>query len=224
MNLRPLFLTTFALAAVLLSAAAHTHKLEAVDKLPEGLAKPIADQLDPAGQQVVGANGAVVTVWLAKGVEVKADFKPSLSVKYPFAPGQLIGAIRVAESGGATDFRGQEIAAGVYTLRYGQQPQDGNHLGTSELADFLLALPADEDKDAKPITSFDDLSEKSAKSAGSTHPAIFSLLPAEKGGKASLTHDEGSEFWILNLTASGKAGGKAVEVPIRMVVIGVSEG
>ena len=41
-----------------------------------------------------------------------------------------------------TDFRGQEIKKGVYTLRYGQQPEDGNHIGTSELADFLLAIPA----------------------------------------------------------------------------------
>ena len=223
MKLRPVFYVTFAVCAALLAAAAPTHKLQSVEKAPEGLAKPIAALLDSSGQQVVGPDGALSTFWLVKDVAVKPDFKPSLSVKYPFTPGQLVGAMQVAAGALVTDFRGQEIPAGVYTLRYGQQPQDGNHIGTSELSDFLLAIPAGVDKNPQPVTSSDDLSAESAKSAGATHPAIFSLLPAEKGVQPSLTHDEDTGFWILNLKATGKADGKGVEVPIRLVVIGKSD-
>ena len=145
---------------------------------------------------------------------IRDKFKPTLSVKYPFTAGQLVGLLQVHAKTGYTDFRGQELKPGVYTLRYGQQPEDGNHVGTSELADFLLALPAKVDQDPKPIFGFEDLSSKSAKSAGATHPAIFSMVP---GGKkpiktAAVTHDEDHGFWILNVPAPAKTKAKTKAV------------
>ena len=87
-----------------------------------------------------------------------------------------------------------------------------------------MAIPASHDATANSIDDFDELSSKSAESAGSTHPAIFSLLPAGKSAtKASLTHDEDTEFWILNVTAVGVDGRKEVKVPVRLVAIGESE-
>ena len=54
--------------------------------------------------------------------------------------------------------------------------------------------------------------------------AIFTLLPSEKPPKqASLEHDEAREFWILNVAATGVAKEKKVDVPIRLVVLGLSE-
>lgn len=225
MSLRPVFFLTFACCAGLLAAAEPSHKLDAVKELPEGLSPKIAAELDPQGHRVSGPDGPVAEVWLAKSVAVKPGFKPSLNVKYPFTPGQLIGALRVPEGTTFTDFRGQEIKPGVYTLRYGQQPQDGNHIGTSELADFLLALPAKADTELKPIADADALSQKSAEAAGSTHPAIFSLLPAEdgQGAKTSLEHVEEREYWIVQMSVSGAAGDEQVKVPLRLVVIGRSE-
>ncbi|HUG90680.1 MAG TPA: hypothetical protein VML55_07605, partial [Planctomycetaceae bacterium] len=145
MTLRPVFFLTFACCAGLLVASEPTHKLEAVKELPKGLSAKVAAEFSPQGHRVVGPDGPVAELWLAKSAAVKPGFKPTLNVKYPFTPGQLIGALRVLEGTTFTDFRGQEITPGLYTLRYGQQPQDGNHIGTSDLADFLLALPAESD-------------------------------------------------------------------------------
>lgn len=224
MNLRPLFLVTFALSAGLLAAAEPSHKLAAVKGAPDGLSEKIAGLLNPAGQRVMGPDGPVADVWLAKPLAVKEKFSATFNVKYPFTPGQIVGALRVPEKSKFTDFRGQQIKPGVYTLRYGQQPEDGNHIGTSELADFLLAVPAKTDTDPKPIGDFDKLSMMSAKAAGTTHPAIFSLLPAEKKPeKPGLAHNEDREFWILEITAEGKAKDKKMPVPVRLVVIGRSE-
>ena len=132
-----------------------------------------------------------------------------------------MGVLQVNGKDGYTDFRGQELKAGVYTLRYGQQPEDGNHVGTSDLADFLLALPAKMDVDPKPIFGFDELSMRSAKSAGATHPAIFSMLPSEKPIKvASVTHDDDHDFWILNVQAAAKTKTKAAKVNLRFIAIG----
>ncbi len=197
-------------------------KLTPVDKLPEGLSDKVAAAVAGPGQQLVTDDGAVCTVWLAKEIAARADFKPSLNVKYPFQTGHLLGVLRVDKGAEYTDFRGTEVAAGVYTLRYGQQPVDGNHVGTSELHDFVLAIPAKSDADPAPVKSVEALVKLSTQATGSNHPAIFSLLPPAAGDKApSVIHDESKEFWILSL-AAGIAGGKTV--PVRVVVVGVSEG
>jgi hypothetical protein len=221
MRRRPLLLVLFACCVLVFGAAADSsHKLKTTDAAPKGVSDAITKQLGPTGYQVSGPDGALVTVWFAKGVDVKADFKPNFMVKYPFKEGQLVGALVVPEGVTYTDFRGQEIAPGAYTLRYGQQPMDGNHIGTSETADFLLALPAKEDTKPEPIAMKDTLNEKSADAAGSTHPAIFSLQPNPKPGQAKLTHNEDRDYWILEAEVGAKGEKK---VPVQMVVVGQSD-
>jgi hypothetical protein len=205
--------------------AAEDGQLSVVEKAPAGLADKVAAALNPSGHQVAAAGDTIGTVWLVKQVQAKADFKPTLSVKYPLTPGQLVGAIEVVKKSEFTDFRGQDVAAGVYTLRYGQQPVDGNHVGTSDLADFLLAIPAKLDTDPALLKMPEAMHKLSAKTSGSNHPAIFSLLPPKPDEKTpALTHDTGKHFWILSLTANGKSGDAAVKVPLRVVIVGVSEG
>ena len=121
------------------SLVAADGKLVPVDKVPAGISEKVASALNPAGQQVVIDGKTTCTVWLVKDLPVKADFKPTLAIKYPLTQGQLIGVMEVVKKSEFTDFRGQDVAVGVYTLRDGQQPVDGNHVGTSALSDFLLA-------------------------------------------------------------------------------------
>ncbi|MDA0588421.1 MAG: hypothetical protein O2820_15995 [Planctomycetota bacterium] len=205
---------------------ADDHKLSAVKKGPEGLSPAIEKLLDTNGHQISGPDGPVVEVWLLKGIEVKEKFKPSALQQYPLIPGQLLGAMRISKAADDyTDFRGQQMSAGTYTLRYGLQPQDGNHVGTSDTYDFILALPAKTDVKTTPIKDFRELAEISAKAAGSTHPAIFSLLDPKTASKeAKLTQDDFTEHWILSLQSQAKAKDKAVDLKIRLVVVGKSEG
>ena len=44
------------------------------------------------------------------------------------------------------DYRDQPIAKGVYTMRYGLQPVNGDHLGVSTYRDYSLLLPAAKDR------------------------------------------------------------------------------
>ena len=53
--------------------------------------------------------------------------------------------IRLPERG--ADRRGQTIKPGVYTLRYGNYPQNGDHQGVEPQRDFLVLSPVAEDKD-----------------------------------------------------------------------------
>ncbi len=53
---------------------------------------------------------------------------------------------------GMSDYRGQSLPPGVYTLRYQLLPQDGNHMGVAPNPDFLLASPAA--SDSRPEQSY----------------------------------------------------------------------
>ena len=224
MSFRAVFFSGVLFASASAFAAEATHKLVEVGKLPEGVSKDVAAKINAKGMSLTGPSGPVCDLWLAKELAIKDNFKPTLAVKYPFTPGQLIGVLKVSAKSGYTDFRGQEMKPGVFTLRYGQQPEDGNHIGTSELADFLLALPAKKDTDPKTIAGFDKLAQRSAGSVGSTHPAIFSLLPTKAANKKStVQHDEDHEFWIIDTSVVGKLKDKTQAIALRMIAIGKAE-
>lgn len=197
-------------------------KVEEVEASPEGIAAPILEKLSPTCYRVSGENGVICELWLAKEVAVKADFKATLNIKYPFSFGQLMGAIRLPTEGAATDFKGQELPTGTFTLRYGLQPQDGNHLGTSDVSDFLLACVAEEDKTPETVADKKALFEMSATAAGTTHPAIFLLVPPQgkPAEKSTLEHNEEKELWILDTSVTD---GKQRQ-PLRLVVSGQAEG
>lgn len=212
------------LAAVSISftaALGDDYTLEKTEALPKKLPTSLTDQVQTGGYKVIGPRRDLCEIWLLKNVAGQDDFTPSLAVKYPFTPGQLIGVIEVPRRSGLSDFKGQEIERGLYALRYGQQPMDGNHIGTSDTADFLLATPMDDDDDPAPIADLDAFFVRSAEAAGTTHPAIFSLLPVEsEAPEPGLTHDEDNEFWILQLSAT--SGDK--QVPMRLILVGESSG
>lgn len=210
---------SLALSAVLFGGA-DDKTLATAAQPPAGVAPAIAGILNPQGYRVQGGDGTVCEVWLLKELPVKPKFKASLNVKYPLATGQLVGVIRVGDKGEYTDFRGQPVKPGVYTLRYGQQPQDGNHIGTSELADFLVAIPASMDTGVTPIVPPTKLHKASAKSVGGNHPAIFSLLPAESAIESANLSKEENDRWVLGVPAHGVQNGKKIPLSLRIVVIG----
>ncbi len=212
-----LIVTGFGLAAT----RADDRKLEAIDTLPEGLPEGLQKALSAKGQRVSGPDGPAIEIWFTKSLPVIEGFQPSLNVKYPLTSGQFVGVLRVAPDAELTDFRDQELEEDhLYVLRYAHQPADGNHIGTSETFDFLLLTPAPDDDNAATIENVEKLQELSAAASGTTHPAILSLLPADDAPpkSATLTHDAGRDFWILQ-TSVGEQ-----HLPLKLVVIGVSAG
>ena len=204
-------------------ALADDFTLEPVDEAPDDLTAEVAELIDPAGHKIIGPRRDYCEIWLLKELAVAEDFEPELTIQYPLTPGQLVGVMRVPRRSDIADFRGQELDDGVYTLRYGQQPMDGNHIGTSETSDFLMALPVDRDHAPAVIENVDDLNERSSEAAGSNHPAIFSLLPTgdTEIDETSLQHDEDHDFFILQVNAGTPDG---ASLPLRVIVVGESEG
>src|SRR5882762_5012164 len=65
-----------------------------------------------------------------------------------------------------SDRRGQTIKAGVYTLRYGIMPVNGDHQGAAPQRDFVLMTPAADDKDLNATPNFEALVAMSRKASG----------------------------------------------------------
>ena len=186
------------------------------DALPSGaVAADVASQLSPTSIKVVGDDKRVVCeIWPAKQWAVKADFQPSDSVLYGLEPGSLIGVLRFARKG--ADFRGQDIAAGLYTLRYADQPVDGNHVGTFATRDFLLLAPASADSSPAAVAET-DLFALSQQAAESSHPAILPLVKPEQGPTPATRHMEEQDWWTVRLAGKDTKDNKVV---LEWIVVG----
>jgi len=197
-------------------AVAEDYRVEATkDAPPAELAADIVSQLAPTGFKVLqGEKRTVCEIWVAKAWPTKADFQASDTVLYPLESGSLVGALRFARKG--ADFRGQEIPAGIYTLRYANQPVDGNHVGTFATRDFLVMSPADADQSTAPVAD-EDLFKTSAKSAESTHPAIIPLVKPADGDAPAMRQLDENEWWTVRLPGKDAKGGKLV---LELIVVG----
>jgi hypothetical protein len=153
-----------------LSAAVHAQpKVTALaEKPPADLAPAVAALLHSSGAQVV-AGAATLDFWWVQAIASEGGWSGVES-------GTLVGAVRV--TGAYKEIRGKVVKPGVYTLRYGQQPQNGDHLGISPYRDFLLISPAGIDTDPK-VLGFDGVVALSKEVIGTAHPASLSLDPPE---------------------------------------------
>ena len=208
------------LTIALSSANAQEYSVELIDAPPDAdeISEVLAEQLATKGVRVKrGTNRTTCEVWFCKQWTVDAGFKTTDERLYPFKPGQLIGLMHFRRRG--SDFRDQTMGRGWYTLRFGLQPVDGNHEGTSPTRDFLLMVAADEDS---PDTKWEteDLMKSSAKAAGSSHPAMICLQRATDGSQVAIRHDKSNDWWILHAVGKGMADDKTLNIPIDLVVIG----
>src|SRR4051812_7633536 len=109
---------------------------------PSEIAEPIRTLLDSKSLSVTGDGKVICTVWPRKEFASKADAdKAKAGLTYTdLDESTVVAAIRFPQV--YTDFRKQKIQAGVYTLRLGKQPMDGDHMGTAPYDDFCLLCPA----------------------------------------------------------------------------------
>ncbi len=194
---------SFLLAAT--AAFAQYSAQPAGDPPPEA-STTISAALNKAGTKIVAGNGsAYVEIWLRSTMPSGPNTGES-SVTLPTIPaGALLGLLRFPAKG--ADRRGQTIAPGVYTLRYGNYPVNGNHQGVAPQRDFLVLVPAALDKSTDAISDFDALMDLSRKASGAPHPAVLSFWKADADQKPGF-EKQGEKDWVL----TAKLGDTAVSV------------
>jgi hypothetical protein len=183
---------SFLLAATALFAQ---YKAQPSGDPPAEAAAPLLATLNKAGTKIVADNGSTyVEVWLRSTMPSGPNTGESSVTLPTIPPGALLGVLRFAAKG--TDRRGQNIAPGVYTLRYGNYPVNGNHQGVAPQRDFFVLVPAALDKSADAMTDFDALIDLSRKASATPHPAVLSFWKADADDKPGLAK-QGEKDWVL---------------------------
>ena len=182
---------------------------------PAELADPIKALLASGGQKAT-AGTVEISFWWVKAVPLKAGAGPAAWSQVQ--EGTLVGAVRLGAA--LDDIRGRRIKAGVYTLRYGIQPENGDHLGVSPFRDFLLLSPVSLDKDVARV-DHEPLAEMSGKSIGSSHPAAWSIDPpaATEEVLSVRTNEAGHKSVILQIPAA-RDGKEAGAITFGLILIG----
>jgi hypothetical protein len=93
----------------------------------------------------------------------------------------VLGVLKVSSE--RYDFRDEEIPIGVYILRFGIQPEDGNHLGVAPTRTFALLIPAKDDTQLDPV-AHEELMKAAAVINAASHPSSLNLQPMEQADGA----------------------------------------
>jgi hypothetical protein len=188
------------------------YKIEPVASVPSDVPKALQDALQQQGTRVVGDKGAVCEVWVGKAI---AQGTGNPDAVYPgLGVGTLVGVLHFPAAG--SDFRGQTIKPGYYTLRYALLPQDGNHMGVNPYRDFLLLSPVTADTQIDKPLPLPDLLKLGRQASGTNHPAVMSLVPTLQGATFPSLGKDDQGHTVLQVKL-GTAGG---DLPIALVVVG----
>ncbi|MCL6480854.1 MAG: hypothetical protein K6U02_03930 [Firmicutes bacterium] len=189
---------------------------------PDEVSAAMREVLSENAIRIFSEKGTLCEVWVVRTIPVRTHPSPQLGVILPeLEEGTLIGVVRFRTEG--EDYRRQVVSPGVYTMRYALHPVDGNHQGVAPQRDFLLLVPASADGDPGLMPPA-ELYTQSQKASGTTHPSVWSLVPAEAVEAAALpavTHHPGEDLWIVTFLVPAQAERAAPRpLPISLVFAG----
>jgi len=190
---------------------------------PSELKGGIGKLLGPDAIELLdGSGNKVCAIWLRKEVATDATAE---QLQNGLSPRELkqttvLGAVRFDKDW--ADIRKQKIKAGVYTLRLGFQPEDGDHAGVSPSKDFVALVTAD--KDTSPATMEPkELHEKSMKSIDTGHPAVLMLFAVSKAPAAPTLGRVEDKYWVVNTRLPVMAAGKKGDLGFGLTLVGTPE-
>ncbi len=187
--------------ALLMAAAvacfAQTGKVESIGAVSDpSVSEAVRKSLEAKGSKITLPDGGVIAeLWLRQELPSQAK-KDVPGASYPeFAESSFLGVISFPAA--TTDYRGDPIKAGTYTMRYELLPDDGNHLGVAPNRDFVLLIPAASDPDPTAVYKFDQLVNLSSQATGTRHPAAMSMVVTESTGSPAIMLDE-DQHWVFS--------------------------
>ena len=144
-----------------------------------GASASLVQAVGEKGYRITLTGGWTADFWFTK--QLKTVAKDAPGAVYPeLSNGEFVGVVDLTR--GITDYRGQNITPGIYTLRYQTIPQDGNHMGVAPNPDFLLLIPVASDPDPAVVLLYKKLVTLSSKTTGTSHPGVLALeVPGDPG-------------------------------------------
>jgi hypothetical protein len=208
-------------------AFGQNYNTEAISSLPSSdVPKVLQDALQPSGVRFLDGSGkALAEIWLAKAISGRATPDTSMDIACgSIVPGAFAGVVHFPN--GESDFRGQNIKSGYFSLRYDLIPQDGNHMGVSQYRDFLLLVPVAQDPDpAKPL-KMEDVVKLSREVTGTGHPGVLVMDSLDQApSQFPSAFKDFLDNWALAMKTQVKPeGGDAKDQTMLIVLVGKYEG
>src|ERR1019366_3948436 len=196
-------------ATAVFAAAAQVERIGALS-VPSA-SDALKQAVEEKGYRITLDGGWTAEFWFAKQLKTVAQDVPG--ALYPeLANAEFVGVVNLPK--GMTDFRGQAIPAGVYTLRYQLLPQDGNHLGVAPNPDFLLAIPVASDPNPEQGYLYKKLVALSAKTTGTSHPAVIALDTAGAPGSA-VGDKQGTVVFTVAVPSAGASATEKLGIVVK---------
>lgn len=181
------------------------------------IAAPIAAALNDDVFVVEAGDKKLAKFWFRKSIPAASTAKLEYSA---LTEGTLVGVVEIVTEDW-TDFRKQALKPGLFTLRLGWQPKDGNHMGVAPSSEFLCLSDAAKDVkldtlDHKPLMNL----SKTALDTG--HPVALLLDPVtEKSPKLpAVVHNDLMHTVLRTKLKIESADGKSLDFPFGIVVVG----
>lgn len=208
------------------TAQALDYKVETLGKLTSpDVPIQIREALQLKGVRMLEREEPLFELWLRDLIPEKTGSVSPDALYGTLRKGTWMGILHFPREG--SDFRGQSIKPGYYSLRYQHVLQDGNHMGASVYPDFVALVPASLDLEIDKLLSFEQVINLSRKSSGTNHPAVMSLATASEGKTPEhpgLVQDD-IGHWVLETGSNKKTedSDKPVDFPFAIVLVGRAE-
>jgi hypothetical protein len=149
---------------------------------PQEVSESIRKALRPGSVQVLEGDSVIYEFWFRSDLPLRS--KPASADRAMQAIGEttLLGVAAVGK--GQRDYRDNEIAPGVYTMRFSFIPQDGDHMGVSEFPYFSVLILTRNDTDLDGIKTYKTMVRASGRETPTEHPVVLSLRPASQAKEA----------------------------------------
>lgn len=195
-----------------ISAAESSVKV--IDKAPPGtLNEAIAKELSPKAIQVLEDGQALFELWLVKEVPLASSPVSSAKMLGAIKPTTLLGVASFPKS--LRDYKDNDFEPGVYTMRLGLIPQDGDHMGVSDYPYYLVLVPAKHDSKPTGFPEFKLLVQASGQDTPTGHPVVLSLRPAKSAeGQIPRLNEPMPEHRSVMLKVPVKAAGSEAELSL----------
>jgi hypothetical protein len=188
---------------------------------PPQIGESIRGLLQPKAIQLMNGDKAAFQLWLRQEIPLKSKPSSPAAALAAIPETTWLGALSI-QADGFKDYKDNDIARGIYTIRFALQPQDGDHLGTAEFNYFAVLLPPDLDKETNSFTKFAPMVKASGKLTSSGHPQVLSLRPVSTpSGEIPAITEPAPEHKAIRLKLSGKpADSEKTELTFDLVYQG----
>jgi hypothetical protein len=191
---------------------------------PEEVAEPIRKVLNHQAVSLADGESTFFQFWFRNELPLAQSPSGGTLALGTLQEGTVLGVLKVISE--RYDFRDEEIPAGVYVLRFGIQPEDGNHLGVAPTRTFALLIPSQGDTQVDPV-EHDALMEAAAVINAAGHPSSLNLQPIEQADGAFPRVDEHNDgqhkVLLLQLPARLSTGGDATKLNVALVYEGTGQ-